>query len=123
MNKYNNRKVGGFDSVKERRRYNELLLLQRAGKISDLQTQVKFELIPAQYETEERYGKSGKKLKDGKCLIERSLTYIADFVYKDNNGNTVVEDVKGYTNGTAYGLFACKRKLMLYLKGIKVKEI
>lgn len=122
MNKYNNRKVGGFDSVKERRRYNELLLLQRAGKISELQTQVKFELIPAQYETYERHSATGKRLKDGKYLVERSCTYIADFVYKDKNGNTVVEDVKGYKNSVAYSLFSVKRKLMLYLKGIKVKE-
>ena len=54
-----------FDSRKEARRYQELLLLQRAGVIQDLKMQVKYILIPAQYETFERYGKNGKRLKDG----------------------------------------------------------
>ncbi len=39
-----------FDSRKEARRYTELKLLERTGKITDLQRQVKFKLIPAQYE-------------------------------------------------------------------------
>ena len=55
MNKYNNRKVkvGGevFDSRKEYDRWRELCLLQKAGKITDLERQVKFELIPAQRRT------------------------------------------------------------------------
>ena len=37
-----------FDSRKEARRYTELKLLERTGKITDLQRQVKFRLIPAQ---------------------------------------------------------------------------
>lgn len=122
-NKYYNHKSGGFDSLKERRRYNELVMLQKVGLIQDLETQVKYELIPAQYESYERYGKNGKRLEDGKRLIERKVEYIADFVYKDGTGKTVVEDVKGYKEGTAYNLFVIKRKLMLYCHGIKVKEI
>ena len=70
-----------FDSHKEARRWDELLLLQRAGKISDLQRQVRYELIPAQYETIERYGKDGRRLKDGVRLLERKVDYVADFVY------------------------------------------
>ena len=50
--KYHSKKViwngNTYDSKKEARRHAELLLLERAGKISDLQTQVKFELIPSQ---------------------------------------------------------------------------
>lgn len=123
MNKYHNKKRGGFDSKKEHRRYNELLILQRSGEISDLQTQVRFELIPAQYETVERYGKCGNRLKDEKRLIEHSCTYVADFVYKDSNGRMVVEDVKGYKEGAAYNIFTIKRKMLLYFKGIKIKEV
>ena len=64
-NKYKAKKVeiNGevFDSKKEANRYQELLLLQRAGKIRDLQRQVKFELIPAQYEESVTYTKTGEE--------------------------------------------------------------
>ena len=81
--KYGNRTVtiGGekFDSAKEARRYGELALLQRAGQITDLKRQVKYELIPSQKVC-------GK-------VVERACTYVADFVYTEN-GKTVVEDTK-----------------------------
>ena len=93
-----------FDSRKEARRYSELLLLERAGAIQGLQRQVKFELIPSQ-----RY--------DGK-VIERPCHYIADFVYLEN-GNLVVEDTKGFRTKD----YIIKRKLMLYLCGIRIKEV
>ena len=109
------------DSRKEARRYEELLLLQRAGKISDLRTQVPYELIPAQYETYERYGKTGKRLTDGKKLVERAVNYVADFVYLED-GKLVVEDVKGYRDGAAYNIFKIKRKLMLHIHGIRIRE-
>lgn len=126
--KYNNKKVifDGitFDSQKEAKRYQELLLLEKAGAITDLQLQKTFELIPAQYETFERYGKRGQRLKDGKRCIEKSLTYTADFVYQENE-ETVVEDVKGYrdTASAGYAKFVIKRKLMLHIHGIRVREV
>lgn len=126
--KYNNRKiiVDGitFDSKKEAGRYKELKILERAGIIQDLQRQVKYVLIPAQYEPSgEIYtkGKEKGKPKKGK-LIERECAYYADFVYTEN-GKTVVEDVKGYRDGQAYNLFTIKRKLMLYVHNIKIKEM
>lgn len=118
-NKYHNQKSGGFDSRKEERRFMELLMMQRAGHISELQTQVKYELIPSQYESYERYGKDGKRLKDGQKLIERGVSYVADFVYKDSTGKTVVEDTKGVKTKD----YIIKRKLMLYIHGIKIKEV
>lgn len=127
MNKYHNRKVitsDGIehDSQKEARRWCELLLLQRAGKIQDLERQVKFVLIPAQYEVYERYSKKGERLKDGQKCIEKECLYVADFVYTEN-GKKVVEDVKGYKDGGAYRIFTIKRKLMLYIHYIRVKEV
>lgn len=127
MSKYNARKVvidgKEFASAKEGRRYRELTLLQKAGKISDLETQKRYELIPPQYEVIPRYGKNGAELTPRTKCLERALVYIADFVYTDTEtGETVVEDVKGYKNGSAYQLFAIKRKLMLYMQGIQVKE-
>lgn len=112
-NKYNAEKTAYngelFDSTKEADRYAELLLMQRAGKIFDLQRQVKFELIPPQ------------ERPDGKR--EFPVRYIADFVYKDSTGRKVAEDVKGYKNGAAYKMFVVKRKLMLLVHHIAVEEI
>lgn len=126
--KYGNRKavVDGieFDSRKEAQRYWELKLLQRAGRISDLQLQREFELIPAQYETFPRYGKTGKRLQDGKRCIEKSCTYKADFCYMQD-GKLIVEDTKGYRDpaSAGYAKFVIKRKLMLWRYGIKVLEV
>ena len=110
-----------FDSKKEAERYLFLKQQERKGLISDLQLQVPFVLIPAQYEEVKTFTKKGKE-KISKKLIERKLSYIADFVYfKD--GETVVEDVKGFRNSTAYSIYVIKRKLMLYFHGIRIAEI
>lgn len=109
-----------FDSKKEARRYNELRLLERAGAIRDLQTQVKYILIPAQREPGTVGTRGG--IKPGR-VIEREVAYIADFVYQDTDGKTVVEDVKGYKDSTAYAVFVIKRKLMLERHGIRIKEV
>lgn len=111
--KYNNET---FDSKKEFERYLELLDLQKKGEIYDLKRQVEYELIPAQY-GEPTYTKTGKE-KKGK-IIERGVKYIADFVYKDQDNNVIVEDVKGIKTKE----YIIKRKLMLYLLKIKIKEI
>jgi hypothetical protein len=94
-----------FDSIKEANRYTSLLLLQRAGVISDLQTQVKFVLIPTQRDAE------GK-------LLEKECSYKADFVYK-RDGETVVEDTKGFKTPE----YIIKRKLMLHIHNIRIQEI
>ena len=126
--KYGNKKIDvdgiQFDSKKEARRYCELKLLQQAGKIEALELQKEFELIPAQYEYFERYGKTGKRLKDGKRCIEQSCTYKADFAYLQD-GQLVVEDVKGFRDpqSAGYAKFVIKRKLMLERYGIRIKEI
>lgn len=108
------------DSRKEANRWCELTLLERAGKISNLQRQVPFELIPAQYESFERYGKNGKRLKDGKRCIEKSVVYIADFVYNEG-GKKVVEDVKSKATKKKES-YIIKRKLLLWVYGIKLRE-
>lgn len=116
--KYHSRKIERngetFDSVKEYKRYLELLLLEKAGAIEGLKRQASFLLLPAQYE--KAYTKSGKE-KRGKCL-ERAVTYVADFVYFED-GKSVVEDVKGFKTKD----YILKRKLMLYFHGIQIREI
>ena len=113
-----------FDSKKEFIRWCELRLLERAGKISDLQWQVKFELIPSQRKESTEVYKAGpqKGLPKPGEVIEKPCTYIADFVYIQD-GKKIVEDTKGLKKGAAYDLFVIKRKLMLWIHGIKVKEI
>lgn len=111
-----------FDSKKEAERWDELKLLQDAGAISDLRFQVRYQLLAPQYEEVERFGKKGQPLKPLRKLVERGVDYIADFVYQ-KDGETVVEDVKGYKRSTAYSVFAIKRKLMLMVHGIKVQEV
>ena len=120
--KYGSRKVtyNGilFHSEKEANRYAELLLLKRAGAISGLKRQEAFELIPAQYEYYARYGKKGQRLKDGKRCIEKSCVYNADFSYIEN-GVKVVEDTKGFKTKD----YIIKRKLMLYIHNIRIREL
>ena len=103
MSKYGNIKTytsDGIkhDSIKEANRWCELKLLQRAGKITELERQVPFELIPKH---------------DG----ERACTYVADFVYMED-GKKIVEDVKGKRTE----VYKIKKKLMLWRYGIKIKE-
>lgn len=107
-----------FDSRKEARRYQDLLLLQRAGVIKKLERQVKFVLIPAQYEITIRYGKKGQRIKDGQRLLEKECAYVADFVYEENE-KTVVEDTKGFKTKD----YIIKRKLMLQVHGIRIREV
>lgn len=118
-NKYKNHKATAngitFDSKKEARRYTELLLLQQGGFISDLRRQVKFVLIPAQREPDTIGTRGG--VKHGK-VIEKECSYYADFVYMQN-GERIVEDVKGIKTD----VYKIKKKLMLFVHGIRIKEI
>lgn len=123
--KYGNRKVvvdGTFDSKKEAQRYTELKSLEKAGKITGLQLQREFELIPEQREkTDQIYtkGKNKGRFKPGR-LLERKCSYVADFVYWDLENNCmVVEDAKGMRTKE----YIIKRKLMLYKYGIRIKEV
>lgn len=103
-----------FDSQKEANRYRELLLLQRAGKINELRRQVEFELIPTQREPDTIGTKGG--IKKGN-ILERRCCYKADFVYKKGD-ETIVEDTKGVRTKD----YIIKRKLMLYVHGIRILE-
>ena len=119
LKKYGNKKITrdgiAFDSIKEYKRFCELRLLERAGAITDLQRQVEYVLIPAQREPD-TVGKRGGVIK-GKT-IEQKCSYVADFVYKEN-GEMVVEDTKGFKTKD----YIIKRKLMLYVHKIRIKEI
>lgn len=120
--KYRNEKVECdgyiFDSKWERDRYCQLKLLEKAKKISNLELQKSFELIPTQREPD-KVGKRGGIVK-GK-VIENSVKYVADFVYTDENGKLVVEDCKSKITKTP--VYKIKKKLMLQRYGIIIKEV
>nr|DAH20738.1 MAG TPA: Endonuclease [Caudoviricetes sp.] len=122
--KYRNKKVEVdgilFDSKKEANRYIELKLLKKAGEITDLKRQVRYELIPRQREQSTEMYKAGPhkgEYKPGK-VVEQSCYYVADFVYKEGE-NIVVEDTKGMRTKD----YVIKRKLMLHKYGIRIKEV
>lgn len=108
VSKYHNKKtvVNGitFDSKHEAERYQTLLLLLRAGEISDLRLQVPYELIPTIKLNGETF---------------RSTKYLADFVYKDKDGKDVVEDAKGMKTD----VYKLKKKLMAYIHHISIHEV
>lgn len=104
MNKFRNRKTGGFDSKKEFNRAQELRLLEKAGAISGLEFQITFVLIP-------------KQVDDKGKTIERACSYVADFQYVED-GRIVVEDCKGFRTPD----YILKRKMMLYFYKIRIRE-
>ena len=101
--KYGNRRVFEygywFDSLREAKRYGELLLLQKAGKIGTLLRQTPFAI---------------------RVEGELICTYIADFVYVDLEADRrTLEDVKGVRTE----VYKLKKKLMKAVYGIEIKEV
>lgn len=112
MNKYRNKKViyDGitFDSIKEKNRYIELKLMERAGLIKDLKLQYEFELQPA-------FILNKKKI--------RKISYIADFYYFDNELNDyIVEDVKSEITKKDK-TYCLKKKMFQYRYKKEIKEL
>jgi hypothetical protein len=102
--KYHNRKTLyqgiRFDSQKEFRRYQELLLMEQAGAIRHLELQPQYDFVI-----------NGKKLKH---------YYQADFRYEEvSTGQMVTEDVKGFRTKE----YSLKKELVEALYGIEIIEI
>lgn len=100
--KYRNRKVTvngiKFDSQHEANRWCELKLMERSGMISELERQVKFELI-------------------AKSEHGRAINYIADFTYRQG-GKTVIEDAKGFKTA----VYKLKKRMMAEM-GLEIVEV
>lgn len=92
-----------FDSKKEKQRFEELMLLQDAGQITDLKLQHNFTLVEGFTTT---YGERVKP-----------MVYKADFTYYDSAGNWIIEDCKGMKTE----VYKAKKKLMMQ-KGYRIKE-
>ena len=106
MNKYHNKKCFyrdmTFDSKKERDYYVILEMMLKNNQITDLKTQVKFELQPS------------FKFKE-KTI--RAINYIADFTYV-KDGKLIIVDTKGYRTE----VYKLKKKMMQY-RGYDIEEI
>ena len=96
------KEIAIYDSVKEYKRWQELQMLQRAGAISDLRRQVPYIIQPGFVYAEEKI---------------QPIIYTADFEYTQN-GNVVVEDVKGIDKKTGREIstkdFKLKWKMLKY---------
>ena len=106
--KYRNKPTDGYASKREAKRATALRLMQEAGQIRDLREQVEFLLIPRQTRP------------DG--TAERSCSYWADFTYDEwtaDGWRRVVEDVKGVRTRE----YVLKRKLMLMVHGVAIREV
>lgn len=109
MSKYHNKKViyNGitFDSIKEKNRYIELKLLERAGLIKNLKLQYEFELQPA-------FILNKKKI--------RKISYIADFYYFDNElKDYIIEDTKGMRTE----VYRIKKKMFEFKYKKEIREL
>lgn len=93
-----------FDSLREARRYDELLQLLRSGAISDLRLQPQFTLQDS-YITAE-----GERV--------RAIRYVADFSYV-KDGARIVEDAKGMRTEK----YKLKKKLLNERFGITIREV
>lgn len=119
-NKYHATKVTfdgiTFDSKKEGLYYLKLKDMMHRGEISDLRLQVPYELLPAIYRDETVHLKTKDKVV--RKLIQRPVTYVADFVYTKDGEEIVVD-----TKGVRLPDYIIKKKMMLALKGIEITEI
>lgn len=98
-----------FDSTREAKRYEELKLLVRAGKIKSLRVQVSYPLVKSV-----KY-KNAKRAKP-------EMIYTADFEYWDiENNELVVEDVKSVATAKLTD-YIMRRHMMLAFHGIEVLE-
>lgn len=118
--KYGNKKIEFdgilFDSKKEGLYYLKLKDMQRNGEITNLRLQVPYELLPAIYKDEIVHLKT--KDKTIKKLVQRPVTYVADFVYTKGEQEYVI-DVKGMRLPD----YILKKKMMLALNGINIIEV
>lgn len=97
-----------FDSKKEADRYDDLMLLLRAGQIRNLKLQPEFTLQEA------------FKTPEGQAV--RAIRYKADFEYDRHDGSGfwthIIEDVKGLKTRQ----YLLKKKLMQE-KGLTITEV
>ena len=99
------------DSRRELNRYGELLLLKRAGEITDLRVHPSY---PIQFEG------VYVKIRSKGYPNGRQLTYRADFEYREK-GRLVIEDVK-MQSGFRTEVYKIKRALMEAM-GYEITEI
>ena len=109
VRKYHNKKViydgYTFDSIKEKNYYIKLKILEKRGKIKELELQKEFELQPS-------FRLNNK--------TSRKIIYRADFTYKTADDDRLhVVDVKGFRTD----VYRLKKKIFEYKYKIEIEEI
>ena len=121
--KYGNSKVEyqgmSFDSKREMQRYIVLKEAEERGLISDLRTQVVFELVPSITEEYVKHLKTKDKIETR--VAQRAILYKADFVYK-KDGKEVIEDVK-VAKGLIPKEFTLKEKIFFWKYGKRIQLV
>ena len=113
-----------FDSTKEGRRYDELMLMLKAGKIRDLKLQPQFTLQEA-YTTPDGIRVRAIRYQADFSYEEQITTHFVesrtDYHYDDTSWQFVVEDVK--SKATKTRVYAMKKKLLREKFGIDIVEV
>lgn len=107
-----------FASKREAVWYERFKEKKAHGEIKDFKMQVPFELIPVQKQIVTVIDKKGRQV-DKEKVIERAVTYVADFIVIHSDGSTEVYDVKGFPDQK----YPIKRKLLLYVHGLRITEV
>ena len=92
-----------YRSQKEMKRHQELLLMEKAGEITDLKREVPFIIVPS-------VTINGKKA--------REVIYRADFTYFNGKGELITEDTKGIRTP----VYKLKKRLMQNVWEINILE-
>lgn len=100
VNKYSAERTGKYASRHEAEAASKYAALARAGIITELEEQVRIVLVPG----------------DGKL---RPVVYVADFRYRDDQGNLHVVDAKGYKTA----IYRLKKRLAALLLGMTIEEV
>ena len=101
-----------FDSKYESKRYLELKLLEKAGKIHSLHLQPRYPI---------KIGGVPVLMRSKRYPNGRQLTYVADFDYIDVGGGLVIEDAK-MQSGHSQPEYKIKRALMQAM-GYHITEV
>jgi len=108
-----------FDSQRERDRYLELILLERAGEIANIELQPKYPLT-IQALVDGRLTGVDIKIRSKRYPNGRRCSWRADFRYQDKRtGEQIVEDVKGFDDTAA----RFKRAVVEAIFGIEIRLV
>ena len=103
VNKYSAERTGKYASRHEAEAASKFAALARAGIITELEEQARITLVPG----------------DGKL---RPVVYVADFRYRDRDGNLHIVDAKSSFTAKL-PVYRLKKRLLKLLHGVDIEEV